>query len=239
MSISEWTGYGVGGAWIRSPNRRARAFLGGIAAVAVTLGFWVVSGTLGLVGGGVLLVAWAVLPATYAFAIGQIAFIAVTRPETLSETGLLIPVLVEVGLVGVLVGPAIQSPRGRQTAGWTLLGTAVLGGIALGSYAFWDQLWIAATVLVGLSALVTYGFHRYELVVLGKVPDPGDINPEGGVDSDEDNLDLGPDPDVIMDREGGYTPNDDGVGADDDSKPDDEGLGQDDERDPNHEGGTT
>ncbi|MEF8843572.1 MAG: hypothetical protein V5A62_18425 [Haloarculaceae archaeon] len=177
-----------------SSNRRVRSLPGGIAAVAVTALLWMLSGGLGLVGGGVLLAAWAVLPATYAFAIGQVAFVTATRSGTLPDAGLdvglLVPVLVEIGLVGVLVGPVVRSTGGRRTAGWTLLGTAVLGGIALGSYALWDRVWVAAAVLVGLVGLVAYGLHRYELVVLGKVPAPDD-----GIEADDDGIepDDGPD----------------------------------------------
>lgn len=156
------------------PGRRVRSIPGGIAVIAVIVLLWMVRGRLGLVGGAVLLVAWAVLPATYAFAVGQVAFVAVTRQPDLFDTGLLPLALVEVGLLGVLVGPDLRSARGRRTAALILLGATVLGGIALGSYALWDRVWVAATVLVGVGSLGAYGLHRYELVVLGKVPDPAD-----------------------------------------------------------------
>lgn len=170
----------------RSSGDRVRALPGGVAGLAVVALLWVVSGPIGLIGGGVLLVAWAVLPATYAFAVGQVAFVAVTRPDGLLDVGLLPLALVELGLVGVLVGPALRSARGRRTAVWTLLGAAALTGVALASYALWDRVWLAAGVLVGFGALGTYGLHRYELVVLGKVPDPD----EERSDRNNDGFDL-------------------------------------------------
>ena len=63
-----------------------RALPGGVAAVAVGVLLWVVGGRLGLVGGGALLVAWAVLPATYAFAVGQVVLVAATRPRAFSRS---------------------------------------------------------------------------------------------------------------------------------------------------------
>jgi len=213
MSAAERTEHtGAGnGASTGALERRGRSIPGGIGVIAVIVLLWMVSGQIGLVGGAVLAVAWAVLPATYAFAIGQVAFVAVTRQAGLLDTGLLALALVEVGLLGVLVGPSLRSTRGRRTAAATLLGTAVLGGVALASYALWDRVWIAAAVLVGVGALGAYGLHRYELVVLGKVPAPDDE----GLDVDDGDLDS---------NDEGPDPNDSGLGSRDDPNPGD-GLG--------------
>lgn len=201
MSATERTEHtGAGnGASTGALERRGRSIPGGIAVIAVIVLLWMVSGQIGFVGGAVLAVAWAVLPATYAFAVGQVAFVAVTRQTGLLDAGLLPLALVEVGLLGVLVGPSLRSARGRRTAASTLLGAAVLGGIVLASYALWDRVWVAAAVLVGVGALGAYGLHRYELVVLGKVPAPDD---------------EGPDPD-----DEGPDPNGSGLGSTDDPNP--------------------
>jgi hypothetical protein len=122
---------------------------------------------------------WATLPATYAFAIGQLAFVAVTRPESLLDIGLLPLAVIEVGLVGVLVGPVLGSATGRRTAVWTIIGGSLLGGATLASYALSDRMWVAAALLVALGILGGYGIHRYELVALGKVTES-----EDGIDSE-------------------------------------------------------
>lgn len=181
------------------PLRSVRTLPGGIAAVMVTALLWTVSGTVGLAGGGILLAAWAVLPATYAFAVGQVVFVAVTRPDGLLDIGLLSLLLVELGLIAVLVGPTLRSTGGWRMAVWILLGGGVLSGVALVSYALWDRVWIAATVLASIVVLAAYGFHRYELVVLGKVPDytDGQAPGEQGVTTDDgtehDSATHGPD----------------------------------------------
>ena len=194
----------------QSSEDRIRALPGGIAVLVVGTLLWVVSGGIGLVGGGVLLVAWAVLPATYAFTVGQIAVVAVTRPGGLSALDILPLALIELGLAGVLVGPALRSAQGRRTAAWTLLAGSLLGGVALTSYALWDREWIAAVSLIGLGCLGAYGLHRYEMVVLGKVPDlnKGSTPNEGtdlndSVDLSDDGIDTGEDTDPDSSDEDG------------------------------------
>ena len=127
----------------------------------------------------------------------------------------------------MLVGPTLRSPGGRRTAAWTLLGGGLLAGIALVSYALWDRVWVAAAVLVGIGALVAYGLHRYELVVLGKVPDPGD---EDGFGPDEAAADVAREPDR----------SDDESALDDESARDEEGDSDEDGGvDPDAEGDET
>lgn len=149
-----------------------RALPGGIAIIAISALLWLVGGNIGLAGGVVLLGAWALLPAVYAFAIGQVVLLTVTQPVTSTESNFLLLSLLELGLVGVLVGPSLRSTRGRHTVVWILLGTAALSGVTLASYALWGRIWLATAVLVSVGSLGSYVIHRYELVVLGKVPDP-------------------------------------------------------------------
>jgi hypothetical protein len=186
----------------QSSEDRVRALPGGIAVLVVGTLLWMVSGSIGLVGGGVLLVAWTVLPATYAFAVGQIAVVAVTRPEGLSTLDILPLAVIELGLAGVLIGPALRSAQGRRTAAWTLLAGSLLGGVALTSYALWNQEWIAAVSLIGLGCLGAYGLHRYEMVVLGKVPELNEgSTPDEGTDLN-DNVGLSADgPDTVEDTD--------------------------------------
>lgn len=171
MSAAEWSEGGTTETLVRAPHSRVRSVLGGVAIVVVTILLWMLSGFLGLLGGGLLFLAWAALPATYTFAVGQVIFIGVTRQDSLLELGLLPVMLVELGLGGILVGPMLRSIAGRRSAVWTLLGGSILAVLALSSYVLWERVWVAATILIGITALVAYGFHRYELVVLGKVPD--------------------------------------------------------------------
>ena len=197
MSATEWTESDPSetGTSTPSPDHRVRALPGAIATVGVTVLLWMLSGPIGLVGGGVLFVSWAVLPATYAFAVGQIVFVALTRPASVTEVGLLPLALLELGLAGVLVGPELGSAVARRTAGRTLLGGALLSGVALASYALWGRVWIAATVLVGIGALGAYGLHRYELVVLGKVPESGTYEAGSDVPREPGRRDGEPAPD--------------------------------------------
>lgn len=229
MSATEWPERGSSGTGTptHSSDHRVRALPGAIATVAVTVLLWMVSGTLGLVGGGVLFVAWAALPSTYAFAVGQVVLVAVTRPTGVLEVGFLPLALLELGLAGVLVGPELRSADDRRTAGGTLFGGGLLSGVTLASYTLWDRVWVAATVLVGIGALGAYGLHRYELVVLGKVPDP---EGEDGFGPDGAAADEAREPDR---RE-------DDSALDDESIPDEEGDSDEDGRvDPDVERGET
>lgn len=182
VSAAEWTEERAAEAddSTRSATHRVRALPGGLAALGVAALLWVLEGTIGLVSGGVLLLTWATLPPTYAFAVGQVAFVAVTRPESLLDIGLLPLAVIELGLVGVLVGPDLRSATGRRTAVWTIIGGSLLGGATLTSYALSDRSWIAAALLVALGIFGGYGIHRYELVALGKVTES-----EDGIDSEE------------------------------------------------------
>ena len=233
MSVTESAGRGPAerGTTDGSATGDVRALPGGVAAVAVGALLWVVGGPPGLVGGGVLFVAWAVLPATYAFAVGQVVFVAVTRPAGVLEAGLLPLALVELGLAVVLVAPNLQSGRIRRSAAWILLGGSVLVGVALGSYTLWDRVWVAATVLVGIGAIGAYGLHRYELVVLGKVADPDD---EDGARPEEADTGVAREPDRSDDEPAP----DDELTPDDEPTPDDESTLEEERLDSYGTGGT-
>ena len=161
-----------------------RTRLGGASALVAAVALVVSAGVEGLVVGlqglaaaAVVVSAWYLLPPTYAFALGNVALVAV-----LPETAVGRMVVVEAGLLGILLASAttLDSPGQSDDSGhsvlsilvgalvvlaWTLAGGAFAWASARGDL----RLSVAGGFLIALSAFAAYGLHRYQLVSLGVV----------------------------------------------------------------------
>lgn len=163
---------------LRFDARYAR--LGAASAVVASVGLVALAGLPGVVAAAALVAAWVLLPASYAFALGQVALVALAPGG-----GLLGVAVAEAGLLGVLLAPATTLPEpGPPVAlavAWALggvalawasaggtggtAGTAGAGTVGAGVLAPWQ----AGFALIAVTALAAYGLHRYQLVSLGLV----------------------------------------------------------------------
>lgn len=147
---------------IRHPRSTRRGVLGAAALFIATAALFVLGGLNGVLFGAVAAVAWLVLPAGFAFTIGQAGLAAVT---TLTISPPLI--IAELALLALLVTDAsIRLDLRAMTIPFFTI--AVLG---LGVYAVAGQSIIgaAALSLAGSAALV-YTVHRYELLTTNQLP---------------------------------------------------------------------
>lgn len=101
----------------------------------------------------------------YVFALAQI--LAATLASDLGRGRLL---ALQLGLFGLLGLAAVRGVpnRTRTLAVYVLTVVGLVGALA-GVRDLTGELWAAVLALGGLTALVSYGLHRYELVVLDLV----------------------------------------------------------------------
>lgn len=140
--------------------------LGGASALFAAVVVAVVGGLPGMVTAVLVPVAWYALPSTYAFAVGQIGVLAVL--DTGNPAALL---AAQVGLLGVLLAPAVELSDTEQLVAVTLAWVGVGGLAAWASTRPTVGISLAGGTLVIATALVAYGLHRYQQVSLGLVED--------------------------------------------------------------------
>lgn len=143
---------------------RRRHPIGGLGVALATVALWSAAGLPGLVAGLLTLLAWALAPATLAFAVGQVLAVPL-----LGDAGLAPLVAVEVGLLAVLAGPLTTPDRPARTLAAFVAGTAALWAAAWLVLRAGEPLWAAAATLAIVAATAAYGVHRYERVRLGLV----------------------------------------------------------------------
>lgn len=113
---------------------------------------------LGVVGIGVM------APAPVAFGVGGASLLVGSAGDPFSYA------LGAVGLMAVLVDPAVGAPTGRRVLAATVGGGIVIAAITYGLLTVWSL--PAVTVVVsGTVVLIMYALHRYERVMLGLVSD--------------------------------------------------------------------
>lgn len=156
-------------AWLSLGPAAERSLAGGAAAVIAAVALVGIGGPLGVLAGLAVVGIWYAFGHRYAFTIGTVAVVAVAgqAPTTERATGML-------AVFALLIAPDLTTPRGRRLAAGTVLGTALLGGLAVGTLALWDTIWITAGLLIAVGALVAYVLHRYDLIVTGVVSGVGD-----------------------------------------------------------------
>lgn len=134
--------------------------LGALASAAV-LG--VAAGIPGVVAGVVLWLSSFWLRPIFVFAAGQFALLALF-PEGVPLGRL---VLAEAGLLGTLAGSVVRTPDPSRTVAVTLAAFLGLGALLRAGRLWGDAVWISGALLIGSVAIVSYGLHRYELVLMG------------------------------------------------------------------------
>lgn len=157
---------------------RLRAAVLPIAAfVVLAAGLWADAGGAGVILAVVTAAAWRVLPAVYAYAVGQLGlyvlletgFVSPLEPAlsaaiALPETALAAQGSLAVVLVGALADGRAPGTTIRATVVFVVAVVLLVGIVAR----FADPL-VAAPALAGTVAAVSYAVHRYELVSVGLV----------------------------------------------------------------------
>lgn len=153
-------------------SRPERTWLGSAGLLLAAGAFVAVGGVDGLLAAGLAAGGWYLLAHTYAFALGQIALVAVFSPTDAVPFA-----LVQVGLFGVLFAPAVTGDSGPTTSGATAPTTIAVAalGVLAGAGAAWASglsavgLPVAALGVVAGLGFAAYGLHRVQLVSLGLV----------------------------------------------------------------------
>jgi hypothetical protein len=160
--IAEWTLLGVFGVVLTTV---VLGVVGGVAGVGLAAAFVAV---------------WLLVPAVYSYALGH----ALALGATAGALPVVELLFVELGLLAVLLGPLTRPGRlGRRTVARSTIGLGfVLFAAVVVGLAVREDLQVATVVLLLAGAVLAYGLHRYELLVLGLLDD-GDREPgdeEGG-----------------------------------------------------------
>lgn len=136
--------------------------LGALASTAV-LG--VAAGIPGVVAGVLLWLTSFWLRPIFVFAAGQFALLALF-PEGVPLGRL---VLVEAGLLGTLAGAVVRTSDPSRTVVATLLAFLGLGALVRVGRLWSDTVWIPGALLIASVMTLSYGLHRYELLLMGLV----------------------------------------------------------------------
>lgn len=137
----------------------------GVGMVSVCVALTAFAGLLGLAAGVATVLVTVGLGPIAGIVIGHLVAVALLGTPTTAEL-----VLFELSIIPLLATPLVERPSSRSAL---IVGSSVLGlmAIAVIAYTSVDSLWVLALGLVGGLAAIGYGLHRYELVVLGLVPD--------------------------------------------------------------------
>lgn len=132
------------------------------AALSCPAALFVVAGPAGAVAGGAAVLAWLVAP-VYGFALGQFGLAAAVPDPTLSPR-----LAAAQGALFALLLLGFLRERRSAVGVVALVGAALaLGGAVVAGFAGGVETHVLAAGLVGVVAVVGYGIHRYERVVLG------------------------------------------------------------------------
>lgn len=140
-----------------------RTKFGGSAAVVAAVGFWLSAGPAGIVAGALVVGTWALVDYVYAFALGQVLFVALAQTPVRPASA-----VAQVGLFGVLLAPSVREAPLR-TLGAFAVSAAGLVGVVAGLRDVSGHLWPAMVALGVTVAFCSYGLHRYQLVTLDLV----------------------------------------------------------------------
>ncbi len=154
-----------------------------VAFVGLVAAFTIVAGPIGLLAGLVTALAGYALGTPYALAVGHILLVVAT-PEGIAPLSI---ALVEVAFVAVLLAPLLRTASSGRTVFVAVTSALALAGTAR-LVTRSQPTWLAATTVLVLLAVASYGLHRLALVRLGLVPasDDGDALPTDRTESTSD-----------------------------------------------------
>lgn len=141
-----WLGTATEGSW-----------WGLAGALGATVGLWLVAGPVGGVTGIALIGVWLLIPALYAYVLGQLVVLAVV-PPSVSVAPL---ILIEAGLLWILLSPAIGWPDPWRTIGYTSIGGGILAGVVFLVIDASGALWVGGLLLIAIIIALTDEVHRY------------------------------------------------------------------------------
>jgi hypothetical protein len=147
-----------------APRGRApagRTWLGGLGAIVVTVSLGWVAGPLGLFAGGIVAVAWYLLPVPYAVAGGHVIALPLVGTPDLG-----VLVTLEAGFLTILAAPMVRDSNPPRSVGLLSAIAIALGAVAWLGWATWEPRWLVGLAVVGLVGLGLYGVHRYAVVSL-------------------------------------------------------------------------
>lgn len=153
---------------------------GGVAVILLTVTVAVIAGPVGALAGLAIAATWYGFGTPYAIAAAAVLLVGLF-PDGIDVFSF---VLGTAAIVLLILSEAARTRRRIRTGAVTLVSIAVLGGVGWGAHEAWP-LWIAVSGTLVVLALLCYGLHRYELVVLGLVS--GDRS--SGVRSDGERVD--------------------------------------------------
>lgn len=132
------------------------------AMLALVVGLGVAGGPPGAGAGAVAVAVWLVCGTPYAIAAGIVLLTVVTPDGVGSIAG----TVAGMGLLGLVLAPAVAASARFAYALAVVLTTGTLGGLAWLLVGF-QPLWLGAAVLVGAGTVLAYGLDRYHRLRLG------------------------------------------------------------------------
>lgn len=153
-------------AWVRA----GRTWLGAQGAIVVAASLFWAAGPLGLLAGGLVVVAWYVVPGPYAVAGGHVIALPLVGTPDLG-----VLVALEAGFLAVLASSVVRDAGSVRTFGTLAALSSVLGVVAWLGWSAWHPLWLVGLALVSLVGLGLYGVHRYSVATVelqGAEPQP-------------------------------------------------------------------
>lgn len=142
-----------------------RSWTSAVGVVLATAAFGVAAGPTGLLISVSVVIAWCLLSAPFAFAVGQLGFILLFPAGSSFST----LALTEAGLVSILLGSALKLDGPGRAVTVIVLAFIGLGTIAWIGLESTDALWPAVLTVVLSTTIAVYSLHRYECVQLGLV----------------------------------------------------------------------
>ncbi|WP_440771927.1 hypothetical protein [Natronorubrum sp. DTA28] len=143
-----------------------RTWSGGIAVILLAVTVAAIAGPIGALAGLAIAATWYGFGTPYAIAASTVLLIGLF-PDRIDVFSF---VLGTAAMIVLILSEAARTRQRIRTGVVAIVSIAVLGGVGWGALEAWS-LWIAATATLVVLAFLSYGLHRYELVVLGLVSD--------------------------------------------------------------------
>lgn len=158
-----------------SPSVDRRHWFGGLGVAFAAVGLGLAAGVPGIGAGVGAALAWFLLPAPSAFAVGQLLAVAALSTD---DPPLAVAVA-ELGLLSVLAGPLAETDAPGGTLAAFAVAALAAGAVGWGLLRTDRPLWLAGLAVAVVAATAAYGIHRYERVSMGLVTVDGEATSGG------------------------------------------------------------